>query len=241
MPPHSSAPSAERAYAWLGGAAFVASLGYFLYVFMVRFGRSSPTPASSAGLMRPLVLDAALFGLFAAHHSLMARTGAKRWLERRLPPHLERATYVWFSSVLFVLCCWLWQDVPGMLYAHQGAALLLHDAAQAAGFWFVADATAVLDPLDLAGIHQAERRAVVPSLRIVGLYRWVRHPVYLGWILITFGPARMTGNRAAFAAISAAYLLLAIPWEERSLIETFGERYREYRRTVRWRVIPLLY
>ena len=79
------------------------------------------------------------------------------------------------------------------------------------------------------------------TLQITGPYRFVRHPLYLGWILIVFAPANMTGDRFTFAVISSAYLLVAIPWEERSLEATFGDAYAHYRQQVRSRVIPYVY
>ena len=73
---------------------------------------------------------------------------------------------------------------------------------------------------------------------MIGPYRWVRHPIYLGWLLLVFGVPHMTATRLAFAAISSAYLVVAIPFEERSLVETFGDEYRRYQQAVRWRLVP---
>ncbi len=80
-----------------------------------------------------------------------------------------------------------------------------------------------------------------PAFKVVGPYGWVRHPIYLGWMLMVFGTPAMTATRLAFAVISSAYLVIAIWWEERSLVEVFGERYRRYQRDVRWRMIPFVY
>ena len=79
------------------------------------------------------------------------------------------------------------------------------------------------------------------ALQVAGPYAWVRHPVYLGWLLAAFGPAHLTGDRLAFAAISSVYLVVAVPWEERTLVRTFGVHYEEYKRQVRWRIIPYVY
>ncbi len=106
----------------------------------------------------------------------------------------------------------------------------------------------MIDPLELAGIRTPDEDAGAgttparPSaLQIAGPYRLVRHPLYLGWILVVFGAAHMTGDRLAFAVISSFYLLVAVPWEERSLRQSFGEDYDRYKRLVRWRVVPYLY
>ena len=92
--------------------------------------------------------------------------------------------------------------------------------------------------LELAGIREHTRDE---PLQISGPYRWVRHPVYLGWLLATFGAAHMTGDRLAFAGISALYLVIAMPIEERALRRSFGETYASYEQRVRWRIVPYLY
>jgi protein-S-isoprenylcysteine O-methyltransferase Ste14 len=230
---HASLPRAPL-LAWLGGAVFVASLGFFVWTFFDRFGR---VPADGPRVW-PVLVDLALFGGFALHHSVLARSGAKRWLMRRVPAHLERSLYVWVASLLFVAVCALWRDVPGAAYRHAGLWAVPHWIAVGLGAWLIMRSTGVIDPLDLAGIRQASRAQTPPGFRVVGPYHLVRHPIYLGWLLLVFGVPHMTATRLAFAAISSAYLVVAIPFEERSLIETFGDEYRRYQQLVRWRLIP---
>ena len=89
-----------------------------------------------------------------------------------------------------------------------------------------------------------ERRrpaAASKALQIDGPYHWVRHPVYLGWLLIVFGAAHLTRDRLAFATISSVYLFLAVPWEERALRQSYGQAYARYERQVKWRIIPFVY
>ena len=114
----------------------------------------------------------------------------------------------------------------------------MHAGIQIAGVLIIASAVRTIDALELAGIRP---HSVSQSLQIVGPYRWVRHPLYLGWLLATFGAAHMTGDRLIFAGISAFYLLIAVPLEERSLIASFGEEYTRYQRQVRWRILPYVY
>jgi protein-S-isoprenylcysteine O-methyltransferase Ste14 len=114
-------------------------------------------------------------------------------------------------------------------------------AAQVAGLWLIARAVSRIDPLELAGIRQVQQSSDAAGLQTTGPYRWVRHPIYLGWVLLVFGVPHMTGDRLTFAAISTAYVVIAIPWEERSLLRDLGEQYARYRRAVRWRIIPYLY
>ena len=228
--------SAARApwLVWLGGAAFVASLGLFVYCYFVVFGRT----AGSERVLQPVLLNTFLFSVFAMHHSVLARASAKRRLVTVVPVQLERSFYVWVSSALFALVCLGWQPVDGLVYARTGWPALPHWMAVIAGAVITWRAAAVLDPLELAGIRQAGGDDRTPAFTVVGPYCWVRHPIYLGWMLIVFGVPVMTGTRLTFAIVSSAYLMVAIPFEERSLADAFGDTYRDYRRRVRWRVLP---
>jgi protein-S-isoprenylcysteine O-methyltransferase Ste14 len=113
----------------------------------------------------------------------------------------------------------------------------VHAAAQLLGVGLIARSVANIDPLELAGIREQATRE---GLQVTGPYGWVRHPLYRGWVLAAFGAAHMTGDRLAFAVITAIYLIVAVRWEERSLVRNFGDEYRRYQRRVRWRIIPYL-
>jgi len=243
-------------FAWSGAAMFAASLAFFLYSHLVRFGR----PAAGPGVLVPVAVDAALFTLFALHHSLFARPLVKRWLfgvrpgsdtgQTRVRPvsdpgltPLERPAYVWVASVLFIAVCAAWQPVPGALYHVTGVFALAAYAVHVAGIVLTARGSARLDVLDLAGV-----RAVAPSrpathvpLQTRGVYGFVRHPVYFAWVLMVIGTPHMTMTRLTFAVLSTAYLAIAIPFEERGLLDVFGSEYREYQKRVRWRMIPGIY
>jgi len=223
---------ARRACLWIGGGLFSAALAWCAWWYLFVLGRIDRGGGAGA-----LVVDVALFAAFALHHSVFARDFAKRWLAR-FTPQLIRSIYVYTSSVLLILVCVLWRPIGGGLYRASGAAALAFAAIQLAGVWLIARSAARIDPLELAGIHEAP--AAAPLVRS-GPYRWVRHPLYLGWMLAVFGTPRMTGDRLAFAAVSSAYLILAVPFEERSLMRAFGGDYVRYRRDVRWRIIPFIY
>ena len=225
----------ERVFVWLGGALFAASIATVAYYFQVRW-------SNAAGLFharwRSLAADALLFGVFAAHHSLFARERLKRRLTAVVPERLLRSVYVWMASALLLLVCVMWQPVGGDLYWVTGWRAPGHACVQLAGVWLIAYSLRTIDPLELAGIRGASRP---DALQISGPYRWVRHPLYLGWLFAAFGAAHMTGDRLAFATISSMYLFVAVPWEERSLVRTFGEQYEGYKRRVRWRIVPYVY
>jgi protein-S-isoprenylcysteine O-methyltransferase Ste14 len=244
---------AERVFAWTGGAVFVASLIYCAFSYAVRWAE----PAD--GGWRALLWDALIVSAFAAHHSIFAREGVKRRLARRVPDHLLRSVYVWTASLLFLGMCAAWHPVGRELFHVTGTGMWILAVVQLAGVWVIARAVRRLDPLELAGIRQlaidrrpsriGPRRSADDAqpanddqrLTTDGPYGLVRHPLYLGWILIVFGAARMTGDRLAFAVLTTLYLMIAIPWEERSLAHSFGEEYTRYRRLVRWRVIQFIY
>ncbi|HYM25781.1 MAG TPA: isoprenylcysteine carboxylmethyltransferase family protein [Vicinamibacterales bacterium] len=220
-------------FKWAGGTMFVASLAYWLTWYLYLLDR--PAAGGSGG---PLAFDAALFTLFAAHHSILARNPVKRALTF-IPPDLMRSVYVWTASVLLIAVCALWRPIAGDVYRAAGAAAVGGAVVQAAGIWLIARSVARLDPLELAGIRSASRAG--EPLQTSGPYALVRHPLYLGWIVLVFAAPHMTADRLAFAAISSGYLLIAVPWEERSLRQSFGDAYIRYEARVRWRVIPYVY
>jgi protein-S-isoprenylcysteine O-methyltransferase Ste14 len=227
-------PARAPLLSWLGGALFVGSLSFFAWTYFVRF---ADVPSSGA-FVAPLVVNTLLFGVFALHHSILARSGAKRWVTRHVPLPLERTLYVCVASVLFIGVCAWWQDLPGRLYRQSDSWALPHWAIVGLGVLVMLRATATIDPLELAGIRQGAGKPSGGDFKVAGPYRFVRHPIYLGWVLIVFGVPDMTSTRLAFAAISTAYLVIAIPFEERSLVEMFGDTYRGYQRTVRSRLLP---
>lgn len=231
-----------RAAAWAGGGVFVLSLAYAAGCYLGRFGQPPP-PGPRA---RPVLADVLLFTGFALHHSLFARPGLKRLVRHIVHPAFERSLYTWIASLLFLAVCRLWQPVPGTLYHLHGGWRALGYAAQLGGVLLTVAGARALDVLDLAGIRPllpaagAAPVAHVP-LRTTGAFGLVRHPLYLGWALLTCAAPDLTPTRAVFALVSTAYVAMAIPWEERGLMETFGGRYAEYRRRVRWRMIPFIY
>ena len=222
----------ERTFVWIGGAAFVGALAFCAYTFVVVWSRH-------AGFNRAAIAtDVALFAIFAAHHSVFARDPVKTRIVRLIPQSLLRSTYVWIASLLLIGVCGCWQTIGGEVYDVGGWRAGAHGGVQIAGLLLIVGAVRKIDALELAGIREHTDRQ---PLQISGPYRWVRHPVYLGWLLATFGAAHMTTDRLVFAAISAAYLIVAMPIEERALRRSFGETYARYEQRVRWRVVPYIY
>jgi len=241
-------------FAWFAAAAFAASLGYFLYAYLFLFGPALPTavaapagafpapPGPAPALSASVGINLALFTVFALHHSIFARTGIKRLVRSIVPADLERSVYTLAASVLFAAVCWLWQPVAGTAWSLPGVGGYAGYLTQLAGIVLTIIGARALDVLELAGVRQVlPGSAGARPLKTDGLYGFVRHPLYFAWILMVFAAPVMTMTRLTFAAISTVYLAIAIPLEERSLIETFGADYASYQRKVRWRMIPGIY
>jgi protein-S-isoprenylcysteine O-methyltransferase Ste14 len=222
-----------RLIVWLGGGLFVGALGLTAWTYGVVFGRDLAHHGWS-----DVIFDAALFSCFALHHSLFARDRIKAAIVRVIPATLLRSSYVWIASGLLIAVDLLWRPIGGTIYNVGPPAAWLGLAIQAVGLWITARGAQAIDPLELAGIRDSTRPVV---LQVDGPYGVVRHPLYLGWALMVFGAAHMTGDRLIFALISTGYLAVAIPYEERALIGLFGADYQQYRARVRWRMIPYLY
>ena len=255
MAASSRAPGIALAFAWCGAAVFAGSLLFFLYSYLITFGR----PAGSIRAITPVVIDCVLFTVFALHHSVFARPAVKSRLAGLVSVPFERSIYTWIASVLFIVVCAAWRDVPGELYQLSGPTALAGYAVQVLAILFTARSSARLDVLDLAGVRpflsirtgepfdaaQGDPELAGGSEHVplvtTGLYGFVRHPLYFGWMLLVFAAPHMTMTRLTFAVLSTAYLAIAIPFEERALIRVFGPQYREYQRRVRWRMLPGVY
>lgn len=232
-----------RALTFAGGAVFAGAIAYFMWFYLAGLERR---PAAAAG--RAMVWDAALFGIFALHHSVFARAGARRWIARRVSPYLERAVYVWIASLAFIVVCAAWMPFGVPVWQTGGAARMALRALQAAGIVVTLWAARALDGLSLAGIRQLDEplppsgiERATASLQHTGPYGLVRHPIYLGWLLIVWPAPLMTPSHLLFAGISTAYLLVATVYEERSLHQTFGPAYAEYARKVTKKILPGIY
>ena len=235
----SASPAAKRPgariFAWAGAAVFAASLLYFLLSYVITFGEARfGTPQ-----LLPIALNTALFSAFALHHSLFARTPVRAVVARLVPRGLERSFYVWVASLLFIVVCAAWQPVAGIAWHVEGPAEWALRALQFIGVSLTLHSARVIDIWDLAGVRQTADGAA--EFKAEGPYAWVRHPIYLGWLLIVFPVGTMTMTRLVFAVVSSVYLLIAIPLEERTLRATTGGAYDAYIGRVRWKLVPGVY
>jgi protein-S-isoprenylcysteine O-methyltransferase Ste14 len=186
-------------------------------------------------LFTSMIFDALLIGLFAIQHSMMARRGFKRWWTRVVPPSIERSTYVLFTSLTLLLLYWQWQPIPTPVWT-------VHNPAAAGGidgtFWLgwvvLVASTFLLNHFEMFGLSQVFARLLGkqlpdPKFRTPLLYRYVRHPIYLGVLLAVWATPSMTVGHLLFAGMITGYILIGIQLEERDLVKQFGDQYRRYR------------
>jgi len=230
----------------LGGLLFfVGALIFFAYQYLVAFGREATGTISA----RAVVANVALFTVFALHHSLFARDTVRKRITRTVGV-LERSAYVWIASALFIAVCAWWQPIAGAAWRiDEPAAAWLLRAAQLAGVWLTLRSALMIDVLELAGLKQVRQVQKDPPrvlsdpteqtpFKTSGPYGWVRHPIYSGWFLFVFALPTMQMTQFIFAVTSSAYLLIAIPLEERSLRHSSAGAYDLYMQQVRWKLLP---
>lgn len=224
-----------------GVFCYLIFLATFLYAvgFIGNFGVPTTLDGPASGpFWESLLIDVGLLTLFAVQHSVMARKWFKDWWTRAIPKPIERSTYVLFSSLALILMFWLWRPLGGVVWSVEAPAgrLVLHFLF-AFGWGLVLVSTFLINHFDLFGLRQVWlylRGQSDTSGRFVtpGPYRWVRHPLYVGWLFAFWMTPLMTFAHLLFAIATTAYILLAIQFEERDLVREYGETYENYKRSV---------
>lgn len=224
-----------------GVMAYIVFLGVFLYLigFLGNFiVPKSVDSTPSVSMFQGILVNALLIVLFGVQHSVMARPTFKQWWSKNCPQPVERITYVMLTNVALILLFWLWQSIEGEVWSVQNpiASTILWGVF-ALGWLTVLGTTFLINHFDLFGLRQTWlylRGQEYTSLGFVtpGPYKFVRHPLYVGWLLAFWATPHMTVSHLVFSIGTTAYILIAIPLEERNLAEFLGEKYTDYRRSV---------
>lgn len=193
-------------------------------------------PATPFG--QALAINIALLALFAIPHSVMARPGFKQWWTTIIPTHLERSTYVLISNVFVVLLLWQWRPMTEVIWnvEHPVGTVVLWGLF-GLGWFVLVFASFMINHFDLFGtrqvyLHLRGEDYTPPTFKATGFYKYIRHPLMLGWLLGFWSTPQMTVGHLVFAVGTTVYILVAIQIEERDLVKFHGEAYEQYRRQV---------
>jgi len=245
MQAHTAAPdrasllgrTAALAY---GSINYVAFLLTFLHAiaFMADLTPRSVDSGPSYAVGSAIVVNVALLSLFAVQHSIMARGWFKARWTRICPPAVERSTFVLLTNLILNLIFTQWRPIAGDVWnVGNGALATVLQGISFAGFGLVVVATFLIDHFELFGMKQVIRffrgtEHSEPPFLVRSLYRYTRHPLYVGFLMAFWATPRMTWGHLLFAAVTTGYLLVAIRLEEGDLIRIHGDQYREYRKRV---------
>ena len=231
----------KRSFALLYGvlcyAVFLATIAYTVGFIGNVWVPKSIDSVPDAPLGQALVVNLCLLAVFMLQHSVMARPAFKRWWTCYVPGAVERSTYVLASCLALTLLFVLWQPMGGLIWRVQGATgqLALHTL-YGAGWLLVLAGTFLIDHFDLFGLRQSwlyfrGRPYAAPAFAAPGPYRYIRHPLHLGWLIVLWATPTMTAAHLVLALGWSAYIFVGIRLEERDLVDALPE-YETYRREV---------
>jgi methanethiol S-methyltransferase len=231
-----------------GTVAYVAFLGVFVYTIGFVADKAVPKgidDGTSGPVALAVLVDGGLLALFAAQHSIMARPLFKRWWTRFAPASIERSTFVLAASLVLALLMWQWRPLPAEVWSVEGAwARAALSGLYGFGWLMVVGSTFLIDHFDLFGLRQVVARVRGRSLQPLGfrqplLYKLVRHPIMVGFVIAFWAAPDMSVGRLLFAVLATAYILFAVRFEERDLVAQHGGAYERYAEQVP-RFVPRL-
>lgn len=223
-----------------GVVCYAVGMAAILYAICF-IGGYSPKSIDGGGTptmpMTAVIIDLVLLGVFAIQHSVMARPAFKAAWTKVVPASVERSTYVLFSALALGLLYWQWRPIAGNLWSTSGTLAIVLTVVFWLGWAVLFLSTFLINHFDLFGLAQVwsawrGTKQAAPEFRTPFFYKVVRHPIYVGFLLIFWATPTMTWGRALFAAAATGYILVGIWLEERDLIAVFGDRYRDYKARV---------
>jgi protein-S-isoprenylcysteine O-methyltransferase Ste14 len=220
-------------------AMFLAVYAYMCgFVGNILVPKSIDAPAARVATPLAFAIDVALLAAFAVPHSVMARPAFKRWWTTIVSPVVERSVYVFISNMFMIALLAFWQPIGPVVYSlHSPIARGVMWILFACGWLLVPTASLMISHFDLFGTRQVWlnlRQAAYTHLpfHTPMLYKIVRHPLYVGWMIAFWATPTMTVGHLLFAFVLTVYMLIAIPIEERDLVKLFGDKYEHYRKEV---------
>jgi len=219
-------------------AVFLATLSYaVLFIGDIAVPKTIDSGGVESPLFLAVAINALLLGTFAIQHSVMARQGFKRVWTQVVPKHVERPTYVLAASLVLMLLLWEWRPIPQPVWELHGVAATLLSVTFWLGWALLLTSTFLINHFELFGLKQvwtnfrqkAHREA---TFRTPALYKIVRHPLYLGFVIAFWSAPRMSLGHFIFAIACTGYILVGIYFEERDLVKAHGQAYRIYREQV---------
>jgi len=229
-----------------GVISYLLFFGTFLYAFGFvgnLFVPKSIDGAPRVALSQAILINASLLLVFALQHSIMARPAFKNWWTKIIPEQAERSTYVLLSSLCLILLVWQWQPMGGFIWRiEEPVAKTILTVLFIIGWWIVLISTFMINHFDLFGLRQVwfyflGKKYEPLQFRVPFFYKYVRHPLYLGWLIAFWATPVMSAAHLLFAVLTTGYILTAIKLEEKDLITHFGEKYLNYKRWVP-KIIP---
>ncbi len=224
-----------------GVATYLLMFVTFLYLFAFLANIGVPKGVDDGAAMPfalALIINIGLIVLFGVQHSVMARPGFKKWWTRIVPKPIERSTYVLISTLLFILLFWVWQPMTAVIWNVEAPwAQAAVWGVFALGIVLLFASTFMINHFDLFGLRQiwlnlTKKPYTYLKFKVTFFYKFVRHPLYVGWFMIFWATPQMTVGHLLLAIGMSAYILIAIRYEERDLVKFLGETYREYQRKV---------